>query len=78
VLPQRVGDVGPPDRPRHPHDRRAAASPAHLRPAVAVPVPVVPVSMMRVPVVMVVVVAVGAGGEEKGAARGEEERGVGG
>jgi hypothetical protein len=35
--------------------------------------------MMTVPVVMVVVVvAVGAGDEEKGATRGEDERGFGG
>lgn len=82
VLPQRVGDVGPPDRPRHPHDRRAPASPLHVHPAVAVAVSMVPVAMaVPMPVVIVVVmvvVAVGAGGEEQGAARGEEERGSGG
>lgn len=78
VLPQRVGDVGPPDRPREPHDRRAPASAVRFRPAVPVPVPVVRVAVVMVMVVVVVVVAVGAGGEGEGAARGEEERGFGG
>ena len=75
VLPQRVGDVGPPDRPRQPHDRRAPARSVHFHPVVAVPVPV---SMVPVAVVVVVVMAVGAGREWKGARRGEEERGFGG
>jgi hypothetical protein len=77
VLPQRVGDVGPPNRPRHPHDRRAPASPVRVHPVVAVAVVVV-VVMAVVVVVMVVVTmavaAVRAGGEEQGRAGGEEER----
>lgn len=78
VLPQRIGDVGPPDRPRHPHDRRAPASPVHVHPMVGVPMPM-PVAMVVVVVVVavavvVVVAAVGAGGEGQGATR-EEERG---
>lgn len=69
VLPQRVGDVRPTDRLRHPHDRRAPATPVHLRPMMMT----VPVAMVVV-VVAVVVIAVGAGGEGQGATR-EEERG---
>jgi hypothetical protein len=69
VLPQRVGDVRPTDRLRHPHDRRAPATPVHLRPMMRT----VPVAMVVV-VVAVVVIAVGAGGEGQGATR-EEERG---
>lgn len=78
MLPQRVSDVGPPDRPRHPHDRRAPASPVHFDPVVAVAVSMVAVAVAVAVPVPVVVVAVGAGGEEQGAARGEEERGFGG
>lgn len=73
VLPQRVGDGSPPDRPREPHDRRTPAPLAHAHPVVAVAVSMVPVAV----VVMVVVVAVGAWGEEQGAAR-KDERGSGG
>jgi hypothetical protein len=80
VLPQRVGDVGPPDRPRHPHDRRAPASPVHVDPVVAVAVVVVVMAVVVVMMVMVVmavavaVTAVRAGGKEQGRARGEGER----
>lgn len=73
VLPQRVGDVGPPDRPRHPHDRRAPASPVHVHPMVGVPMPVAMVVVV-VAVAVVMVAAVGAGGEGQEATR-EEERG---
>lgn len=70
VLAQRVRDVGPPDRPRHAHDRRAPAScsvavHAHL---VAIVVEVVAVA------VAVVVIAVGAGREGQRATRAEERR----
>ena len=77
VLPQRVGDVGPPDRPRHPHDHRAPASPVHVDPVVAVAVvvmAVVVVVVMMMVAVAVAVTAVRAGGEEQGRARGEGER----
>lgn len=73
VLPQRVGDVGPPDRPRHPHDRRAPASPVHVHPMVGVPMPVAMVVVV-VAVAVVMVAAVAAGGEGQEATR-EEERG---
>lgn len=49
VLPQRVGDVGPPDRPRHPHDRGASAVHVHL---------VVPVAAAMAVTRMVLVVVV--------------------
>lgn len=71
VLPQRVGDVGPPDRPRQPHDRRAPASPVQVN--LVVPVAVAVVVVMAVVMVAVAVPAVCAGGEEQGRARGEEE-----
>jgi hypothetical protein len=67
VLPQRVGDVGPADRPRHPHDRRAPASPVHVHLVVTVTVAVAVV-------VPVTVAAVRAWGGEKGGSRDEGER----
>lgn len=74
VLPQRVGDVRPTDRLRHPHDRRAPATPVHLRPMMMiVPVSMVAVAMVVV-VVAVVVIAVGAGREGQRATRAEERR----
>ncbi|TVU08613.1 hypothetical protein EJB05_42022, partial [Eragrostis curvula] len=83
AVPQRVGDVGPPDRPRHPHDRGAPASAVRVHlvvvvtVAVAVPVVVVVVAvvvmMMAVLVVAAAMAAVRAGGEEQRATR-EEER----
>jgi hypothetical protein len=74
VLPQRIGGVGPPDRPRHPHDRGATVH-AHLVVTVAA---AVAVTIMVVHVVVVAadvadMAAVRAGGEEQGATH-EEER----
>lgn len=70
VLPQRVGKVGPADRPRQPHDGRTPACPVHVHLVVTVAVPVVVMVVMAVPVVVMVVVvavavaAVRAWGEE--------------
>lgn len=75
VLPQRVGDVGPADRPRHPHDRRAPASPVHVHLVVTVTVAVAVVVMVVMAVVVpVTVAAVRAWGGEKGGSRDEGER----
>ncbi|KAG8074824.1 hypothetical protein GUJ93_ZPchr0006g42863 [Zizania palustris] len=73
VLPQCVRDVGPPDRPRHLHDRRAPASSVLL---VVVPVAMmmVVVVAMAVAVVVVVMIAVGSGREGQRAMMREEER----
>jgi hypothetical protein len=67
VLSQRVGDVGPTNRLRHPHDRGAPTSTLHVH-------PVVVVMVMVVVVMAVAVAAVSAGREEQGAPRDEERR----
>ena len=69
ALPQRVGHAGQPDRPRHPHDRRAPACPVHVQPAVTVAA--VPMLLL---LVVVAAAAVRARGEEQGCACEVERR----